>query len=94
MPRKASDNEPSDFARRALAIISKIPPGRTMSYGEVAERAGHRGAARAVVALLKKNSKTLGLPWHRVVGHDGSVRLKGEAGKLQRRLLRAEQSAS
>ena len=74
---------------RLLATVRKIPRGRVCSYGGVARAAGHPGAARQVVWALHSPTAT-GLPWHRVVGAGGHIRLQGESGLEQRFRLEAE----
>ena len=74
---------------RLLATVRKIPRGRVCSYGGVARAAGHPGAARQVVWALHSPTAT-GLPWHRVVGAGGHIRLPGESGLEQRFRLEAE----
>ncbi len=68
--------------------IWKIPKGKVATYGEVARGAGFPGAARQVVWAL--HHATGGLPWHRVVGAGGRIRLPGEAGLDQRLRLQSE----
>lgn len=61
-----------NFKERALAIVRKIPKGKTLSYGQVAFAAGYPGAARAVGTLMAHNhDKTV--PCHRVVRSDGKI---------------------
>lgn len=77
--------------RRILQVVAAIPPGRVMSYGEVARRAGFpRGARLAAAALRGANEP--GLPWHRVVRADGRIALApgSPAFREQARRLRAE----
>lgn len=61
------------FARRVYAVVSRIPRGRTMTYGQVAAAAGRPGAARAVGTLMSRNVDTRRVPCHRVVRADGQV---------------------
>jgi len=68
--------------------ISKIPKGRVSTYGDVARAAGYPGAARQVAWALH-NAKG-GIPWHRVLGAGGNIRLPGEAGLEQRMRLQSE----
>lgn len=68
--------------------ILKIPKGRVSTYGEVARAAGFPGAARQVAWALH-NAKG-GVPWHRVLGAGGNIRLPGAAGMEQRIRLQAE----
>ncbi len=60
------------FTSKVLAIVKKIPRGKTMSYAEVARRAGSPRAARAVGMLMKRNADT-GVPCHRVIRSDGGL---------------------
>jgi alkylated DNA nucleotide flippase Atl1 len=57
------------LAQRILDCVAAIPPGRVMSYGDVAEFIGSR-AARMVGRVLAYDGGTV--PWHRVVHADGS----------------------
>ncbi len=79
------------FQRKVLETISRIPPGETMTYGEVAKAAGRPGAARAVGNVMARNPIPLILPCHRVVAASG---LGGFTGGLEikRKLLQLEGS--
>ncbi len=83
------------FRKAVWEILLTIPYGKTMTYGEIAERiAGHketpRTAARAVGGAVGHNPVSLIIPCHRVIGADGSV--TGYAGGTDRktRLLEME----
>ena len=54
--------------REIYAVVGKIPRGRVLTYGQVAELAGHPGAARVAGAALRAITPEMGLPWQRVVG--------------------------
>jgi methylated-DNA-protein-cysteine methyltransferase-like protein len=54
--------------REIYAVVSKIPRGRVLTYGQLAELAGHPGAARAAGAAMRAITPEMGLPWQRVVG--------------------------
>lgn len=54
------------FTHKVLNVVRKIPVGKTMTYGEVAKRAGSPSAAR-VVGIIIKNNFLLDVPCHRVV---------------------------
>ena len=73
--------------KRILAIVGRIPRGKVCTYGGVARAAGFPGAARQVVWALHS---CRGLPWHRVVGAKGEIKLKGESGLEQRFRLQSE----
>jgi methylated-DNA-[protein]-cysteine S-methyltransferase len=75
--------EGTDFQQRVWKQIARIPFGKTISYAELAKRAGAEGSARAAGAATGRNPITLVVPCHRVVGSDGS--LTGYAGGLPRK---------
>jgi methylated-DNA-protein-cysteine methyltransferase-like protein len=75
----------SSFEEAVIATIGRLRPGEVASYGEIAEEAGFKGAARAVGAVL---SRSTGLPWWRVVRSDG--RLVAPKEDEQARLLSKE----
>lgn len=80
-------NEPRDAAFRR--IIRSVPKGKVSTYGKVAAAAGYPLYHRAVAKLL--HSATLhGLPWQRIVGAGGEIKLKGEAAAEQRLRLSIE----
>jgi len=64
-----------------------LPAGTVASYGSIARAAGWTGAARQVVRILRQ---VPGLPWQRVVGSGGAIKLPGENGAEQRFRLRME----
>ena len=61
------------FHRRVYEAARTIPPGTTLSYGEVAARAGAPGAARAVGQALGRNPFAIVVPCHRVVAAGGKA---------------------
>jgi alkylated DNA nucleotide flippase Atl1 len=73
------------FQKRVRRVVKRIPRGTTLSYGEVALRAGKPGAARAVVAVLHAVD---GLPWWRVARHDGTF--APQVAREQSNFLRQE----
>ena len=72
-----------DLARAVRAI----PRGAVSTYGAVARAAGHPGSARQVAWALRV---THDLPWHRVVGAGGAIRLRDHAAIEQRQRLERE----
>lgn len=64
-----------DFTTRAVEVIRGIPPGRVMTYGQVASCAGSPRGARQVVRILHAMSGKHGLPWHRVINARGEIGL-------------------
>jgi methylated-DNA-[protein]-cysteine S-methyltransferase len=80
----------TDFERRVWRLLRRIPPGRTLSYGELAHKLGVPGAARAVGGACGRNPIALVIPCHRVIGADGSVTGYGGGVERKRWLLRHE----
>lgn len=62
----------SDFDRRVYEIARGIPPGRVLTYGEVASRLGINNA-RAIGQSLGRNPFAVIVPCHRVVAADGKL---------------------
>ena len=62
--------EEQGFAERILACVERIPPGRVMTYGDVAEFSGTR-SPRSVGQVLAADGGTV--PWHRVLRSDGTL---------------------
>lgn len=76
--------------QRVLATIDSIPKGRVASYGQVAEEAGFPRGARYVGSVLKRFVNDDQIPWHRVLGSDGTIRVLGGTARDQVHLLRKE----
>ena len=62
-----------EFHRRVYAIARTIPPGATLTYGEIAGRLGEPGAARAVGRALGRNPFAIVVPCHRVLAAGGGT---------------------
>ena len=60
------------FKEKVLETVKKIPRGKTMSYKEVADRAGSPFAARAVGTIMAANTDK-SVPCHRVIRSDGKI---------------------
>jgi methylated-DNA-[protein]-cysteine S-methyltransferase len=82
--------EGTPFQRSVWKAISTVGFGHTITYAELARRAGHAGSARAAGAATGRNPIGIIVPCHRIVGSDGS--LTGYAGGLdiKRALLALE----
>jgi methylated-DNA-[protein]-cysteine S-methyltransferase len=79
----ALDPAGTPFQRSVWRSIAKVAFGKTLSYGELAKRAGHPGSARAAGAATGRNPLGIIVPCHRIVGANGS--LTGYAGGLARK---------
>lgn len=62
----------ASFKEMVLRVVRDIPEGKTLSYGEVALRAGSPGGARAV-GLIMANNADQSVPCHRVIRADGKI---------------------
>jgi methylated-DNA-[protein]-cysteine S-methyltransferase len=81
-----------EFNRRVYVAARAIAPGTTVTYGELAEMIGERGAAQAVGQALGSNRFPIVVPCHRVVAADGSLRGFSAPGGIatKRRMLALE----
>jgi len=61
------------FHRRVYEVARAIPPGKTLSYGDIAARLDARGAARAVGQALGRNPFPIVVPCHRVLAAGGKI---------------------
>jgi methylated-DNA-[protein]-cysteine S-methyltransferase len=82
----------SDFERSVYEVARTIPPGRTLTYGEIAARLGTPRDAREVGKALGDNPLPIVVPCHRVVAADGRMHgFSGSGGvKTKLRLLQIE----
>jgi methylated-DNA-[protein]-cysteine S-methyltransferase len=80
------------FQRKIADECRRIPRGKTLTYGELAERVGSPGAARAVGNVMARNRFPIIVPCHRVVGSAGGLGgfSAPEGIGLKKQLLRRE----
>jgi alkylated DNA nucleotide flippase Atl1 len=83
--RPIQGGRPTPYAAGVLAVVDRIPRGKVMSYGDVAEFVG-KGSGRTVGAVLSRHGHEV--PWHRVVQSTGGPNPASPVEAL--RLLRAE----
>jgi len=82
--------KPNDAREEAFRrIILSIPAGKVSTYGRVAAAAGYPLYHRAVAKLLRTDPPDI-LPWHRVLGAGGEIKLRGDAAREQRLRLQRE----
>jgi methylated-DNA-protein-cysteine methyltransferase related protein len=83
-----SNQEQSGKMRlRIEQTIRAIPWGKVSTYGAIARIAGFPGAARQVAVVLRRG---FDLPWQRVLGAGGEIKLRGDSAIEQRLRLEAE----
>ena len=80
------------FADKVRDIVRKIPKGKTMTYKQVATKAGNAAASRAVGAVMRGNYNT-DIPCHRVVKSDGSLGSYNRGGAKQKERILKEEGA-
>ena len=84
--------EGSEFRLKVWKILSEIPYGQTVTYGEIASGLSKTMSAQAVGQAVAHNPISILIPCHRVLGSDG--KLTGYAGGIERKieLLKIERS--
>ena len=81
------------FRKAVTEVVQAIPAGQTLTYGEVARRAGRPGAARAVGQVMARNPFPLLVPCHRVLGAKGQLGGFSAGGpEVKARLLELERT--
>lgn len=80
----------TSFKTKVLNAVRKIPAGTTLSYTDIAERAGSPRAYRAVATLMKNNYDET-VPCHRVIHQNGAIGGYNRGGeKVKLKLLETE----
>lgn len=80
------------FREKVLGVVAKIPKGGSMTYKQVATKAGNPRAARAVGAIMRTNYNP-DIPCHRVVRSDGSLGSYNRGGAERKRELLQQEGA-
>jgi methylated-DNA-protein-cysteine methyltransferase related protein len=84
---KTTSSSKPNTGEKIRAAIRSIPRGKVSTYGAVAKATGFPRGARQVVAALRG---AVGLPWQRVLGAGGAIKLRGDYAFEQRFRLEAE----
>lgn len=74
----------TEFRINVWKVLSKIPYGKTMTYGEIASQISPTMSAQAVGGAVGANPISIMIPCHRVIGADG--KLTGYAGGIERKI--------
>lgn len=82
--------EGTDFFRKVLNELALVPYGDTISYSDLAERAGYPKAGRAVGSVMRKNPLPILIPCHRVILANGDIGSFTGGVELKRMLLEHE----
>ncbi len=80
------------FSDKVRDIVRKIPKGKTMTYKQVAAKAGNANASRAVGAVMRGNFLA-DVPCHRVIMSDGSLGSYNRGGTEKKRALLKKEGA-
>ncbi len=94
LPPLALDLRGSAFQLRVWQALQQIPPGSTISYGELARRLDAPRAARAVGAACAANRIALLVPCHRAVHASGELASYRWGVERKRELLRRERDGA
>ena len=80
------------FREHVLKIVRKIPKGKTMTYRDVATKAGSPNASRAVGSIMRANYD-LTVPCHRVIKSDGTLGNYNRGGSEEKRRILIQEGA-
>ncbi|MGZ3690439.1 MAG: MGMT family protein [Pseudobdellovibrio sp.] len=82
----------SEFTKKVLQQISKIPYGKVATYKQIAQLAGKPQGSRGVSWILHSCSTTYKLPWHRVINSQGKISFDRASSNFrkQKKLLMSE----
>ncbi|CAI8423665.1 MAG: DNA base-flipping protein [Halieaceae bacterium] len=83
-----TSHEPDRPQERLLLTVNSIPAGKVSSFGRIAAASGYPRRARWVGRILGQLPSDTTVPWHRVLGHDGTITCP--RAELAKRRLRAE----
>ena len=72
-------------------LLSQIPKGHVVTYGQLADMAGARGYARVVGNILKQLPAGSDLPWHRVINGKGEISFPEGGSRYNEQRNRLEQ---
>ena len=72
-------------------LLSRIPEGHVVTYGQLAAMAGARGYARVIGNILKQLPTGTDLPWHRVINSKGEISFPQDSSRYNEQKRRLEQ---
>jgi methylated-DNA-protein-cysteine methyltransferase-like protein len=71
-------------------LVQQIPRGRVLTYGALAKALRLPGGARTAGRAIAGTPSGRGIPWHRVLGANGRILIRGPHAMLQKKLLESE----
>lgn len=81
---KIAEANDGNWYQSVWKVVSEIPPGHVLTYGEVARLAGIPRAARRVSQALRRAPRSMSLPWHRVINAQGKISFREDSSGWQR----------
>lgn len=81
---KKDDAADGNWYRSIWKVVSEIPAGHVLTYGEVARLSGMPRAARRVSQALRRAPRSMKLPWHRVINAQGKISFPEDSAGWQR----------
>jgi methylated-DNA-protein-cysteine methyltransferase-like protein len=90
--KKVAKADDLNWHQSVWKVVSEIPPGHVLTYGEVARLSGMPRAARRVSQAMRRAPSGVELPWHRVINAQGKISFPEDSSgwKQQKDLLEAE----
>jgi len=83
--------KPGEFSKKVVELALKIPEGRVVTYGLLAQAAGgHPMMAQMITHILSKSAEVDKIPFHRIVYASGKVWLEPKYEKERMRLYKKE----
>ena len=70
---ETAKNADVNWYKNVWKVVSEIPPGHVLTYGEVARLSGNPRWARRVSQALRRAPRKMELPWHRVINAQGKI---------------------
>lgn len=61
------------FQKNVYGVLKKVPKGKVVTYQDLAQAIGKKGASRAIGSAMRRNPIPLIIPCHRVIRSDGSL---------------------
>ena len=71
--KQVKKTEDANWYQSVWKVVSEIPPGHVLTYGEVARLSGMPRQARRVSQALRRAPRGMKLPWHRVINAQGKI---------------------
>jgi len=87
---KTGKSGDGNWHQNVWKVVSEIPPGHVLTFGEVARLSGMPRAARRVSQALRRAPRGVELPWHRVVNVQGKISFPEDSSGWQKQKDRLE----